>query len=912
MTDEQWRAAWILCERAGDLTLEEQGEYVRTATVDAEVESQVLAVFEELESEPFEPASTPDRRIGDTVGRYILTGRIGQGGMGDVYAAEDTELRRNVALKFLPNTIGADAYAAAHVISEARLASRLHHPNIVTIHELVQTPWGLAIAMELVEGESLRKRLKKQRLSARQAIHIGRQLASALAAAHAQGIVHRDIKPENVMVRNEDFVKVLDFGLAQSVRDRAVASKGMTLPAGTVRYMSPEQKAGEPATAASDIYSLALLLEEAGCPKHALSARMRAPDPKRRVTAQEVERHFASLQTPTHKRLVSAVATLLLLVAIGGVYWLRRARQVAPPHLEKITRYSGGHDVTAAAVSHSGDKLAYATNDGGFFLRDNRAEKLRRLTGPEDFTCHQLLFANDRQLVTVGSRWGRFEAWRVSLEADPPALIADDVQLAALSHSGLEIAWLNGTHQILAGSRLGNPARLLVEVPRGTHVAGLFWSSDDRRVWFQRLSHCREGGDRPDVTIDRNFCDTNDLVSIDPRTGQVGTVIGSLRVISGFFTSSGNFVFLRPDFARDGAEFNIWSLAFDAKTGKAAAAPEQLSHFLKATLSNLTGSADGRTIFLVRTDTSAPIYTAEWQPKPVPSLRRMRRLTFEDSYDYPHTWSADSAAVIFESARDGRSEIFRQKRQEYEPELLASSERDNYYPQLSPDGKWILFMSELRTQDSGYTDLRLMRAPADGGPIAEVPLGEPLDEFRCSMLGVGHICVLRTTQKGEQTYFELDPMSGKRRELARTRLTLSGPIGRWGLSSDGERVAIPDDSGPGRFLDIRLNVDPAQVIQTARQISGINGIIAGMNPGPSPGEWLAWTGPDSRPVQQQTLPPSASDPSQLSALYFVDARRRAHLLQNDSVHSFGGFSPDHRYIAVIRDEPTRNLWRFVH
>ncbi|MBV9441210.1 MAG: protein kinase, partial [Acidobacteriaceae bacterium] len=165
MTDEQWRAAWILCETAGDLDAEAQCEYVRGATIDPEVESRVLAVFEELQvGAAYPPAA--DRRVGDTVGRYLLIERIGQGGMGEVYSAEDTELRRTVALKFLPSAVEADHASTSQVISEARLASRLNHPNIVTVYELIQTSWGLAIAMELVEGQSLRKLLKAKRLPA--------------------------------------------------------------------------------------------------------------------------------------------------------------------------------------------------------------------------------------------------------------------------------------------------------------------------------------------------------------------------------------------------------------------------------------------------------------------------------------------------------------------------------------------------------------------------------------------------------------------------------------------------------------------------------------------------------------------------------------------------------------------------
>ncbi len=275
MTQEQWRAAWILCETAGDLDSEAQREYVRGATVDGEVERQVIAIFEQLESEPFYPPA-PDRRVGDSVGRYILVERIGQGGMGEVYAAEDAELRRTVALKFLPSAVAPDKAAASQVISEARLASRLNHPNIVTVHELIQTPWGLAMAMELVEGQSLRALLKSRRLSAREIIQIGRHIASALAAAHQKGIVHRDIKPENIMVRVDGYVKVLDFGLAQNIRNRALNGSGAHLPVGTLRYMAPEQKLGGELTGASDVYSLALVLEELGKWRHPLLTQMRS------------------------------------------------------------------------------------------------------------------------------------------------------------------------------------------------------------------------------------------------------------------------------------------------------------------------------------------------------------------------------------------------------------------------------------------------------------------------------------------------------------------------------------------------------------------------------------------------------------------------------------------------------------
>ena len=908
MTDEQWRAAWILCEIAGDLDSRTQREYVHGATVDPEVEGQVIAIFEELESEPLLPAA-PDRRVGDTVGRYTLLERIGQGGMGEVYSAEDRELRRVVALKFLPTVVGAGKAAASQVISEARLASRLNHPNIVAVYELIQTPWGLAIAMELVEGQSLRKLLKAGRLSTRRLIHIARQLASALAAAHEKGIVHRDIKPENIMVcEPDDFVKVLDFSLAENIRDQAAAHRNSQLPVGTVRYMSPEQKAAQPVTAASDIYSLALLLEEAGSWKHPVLRRMRSTDPSARPTARELERILANLEAPSHKRLLFGLLVCLVLTVLIGVYRFRSAKEHPSPRFEQLTRYTSGHDVTAAALSPNGSQFVYATIDGGFFARDNLTRAVRELTGPERLTCHQLLFLDEQNLLAVGLADGRFEAWRIALDSPSPRRLSDDVQLAAVSHDGRQIAWLNGARQVLVGASPGGLARLLMQAPRGIYVAALFWSADDRELWFHRLSGCREDRERPDVLTTPDDCASSDLAAVDHDAGHSTVSTRPLRLDSGFFASSGEFIFLREDVARKSEGFNVWSLPLNSKTGQLASTPKQVSHFSDVALSHLTGTPDGRKLLMVRTASTAHTYTAEWRTRPKPSLGLPHRLTFEESYNYPHAWSADNQSVIFESDRNGRFEIFQQSRTRREPELLASSARQNYYPQLTPDGKWILFMSARKTQDVGFTDLRLMRVPTDGGPIAQVPLGEPLDEFRCAVPGHGRICVLRTTHNGRQTFYELDPVKGKGRELGRTGFAIPG-LGRWALSANGRQIAVPDPAHAGRFIELQLDPDPSKRQEAARQIAGV-GFIAGMNPAPVSKEWLAWSNFDKPSATQLGLPPFYLDPSRLSALYFIDGHLHAHLLENDSIHNYGVFSNDGKYVAAIRDDLTSNVWSY--
>ena len=177
---------------------------------------------------------------------------------------------RPVALKFLlPQTIGDDS-TAARFVREAKAASQLNHPNIVTIHEVVTSDSGFVIAMELVEGKSLREYCGRP-LAPAQVFNYGGQVALALAVAHANNVVHRDIKPENVMVRPDGFAKVLDFGLARGLDvDRQTSISG--IPLGTLRYMSPEQLRGGELTGASDVFSLGVVMYELATGRHPFEA----------------------------------------------------------------------------------------------------------------------------------------------------------------------------------------------------------------------------------------------------------------------------------------------------------------------------------------------------------------------------------------------------------------------------------------------------------------------------------------------------------------------------------------------------------------------------------------------------------------------------------------------------------------
>src|SRR5207247_9307449 len=193
---------------------------------------------------------------GTKLGRYEIRSQLGAGGMGEVYMAQDTKLDRKVALKILPADVAAHPDRMKRFVQEAKAASGLNHPNIITIYEVEQIDSVNFIGTEFIDGETLRERMRTAPMKLAEILDVAAQVASALSAAHAAGIVHRDIKPENVMLRRDGIVKVLDFGLAKITErlppgsvdkeapTRAVVKTDAGMVLGTAIYMSPEQARG--------------------------------------------------------------------------------------------------------------------------------------------------------------------------------------------------------------------------------------------------------------------------------------------------------------------------------------------------------------------------------------------------------------------------------------------------------------------------------------------------------------------------------------------------------------------------------------------------------------------------------------------------------------------------------------------
>ena len=363
---------------------------------------------------------TPPRRSGARVGPYEIVSRLGTGGMGEVYRAHDTRLQRDVALKMLAEELAADRHRLKRFEQEARAASMLSHPNIVTVFDIGESDSGIYIAMELIEGRTLRHLLRPGGLPLRKLLDVAAQVAEGLACAHDAGIVHRDLKPDNVMV-TEGLAKILDFGLAKLTRsplERGAAPDEGTLPlptqpgalVGTVRYMSPEQAGGSAADFRSDQFAfgsmlyematglpaferpttvdtLAAILHEEPEPITSSNARVPAPlrwiierchakDPKNRYASTHdlardltlLRERLSDLGSPApglliaprrrSARWVAAAAAALSLGLVGGLA-LNRGRGTSGPPLFRQLTFRNGH-IESARFALDGQTVVYA------------------------------------------------------------------------------------------------------------------------------------------------------------------------------------------------------------------------------------------------------------------------------------------------------------------------------------------------------------------------------------------------------------------------------------------------------------------------------------------------------------------------------------------------------------------------
>jgi serine/threonine-protein kinase len=350
--------------------------------------------------------------MAQTLGHYRIVSKLGAGGMGEVWLAEDTRLKRKVALKLLLGELTADAVRVRRFEQEAQAASALSHPNIITVYDIGECEAGRFIVMELVAGRTLRRVIAEDN-SLETLLTLGQQMAKALSAAHTAGITHRDIKPDNIMVRDDGYVKVLDFGLARLRPATESDSEAATLAQqttpgtvmGTVAYMSPEQARGEIVSHPSDVFALGIVLYELATGRHPFKAetlvgylhaitlqepppltqwkpelpaalndlilRMLRKDARQRPTANEAAQSLREIERQL-EHVSSEVATLMLSASPASLPSAKTPPSPLSNSVPTQADASGGHPPSIAVLPFAN----ISTDEENEYFCDGLAEEL--------------------------------------------------------------------------------------------------------------------------------------------------------------------------------------------------------------------------------------------------------------------------------------------------------------------------------------------------------------------------------------------------------------------------------------------------------------------------------------------------------------------------------------------------------
>ena len=757
MADEQWRLAWALYRDARSAPASMRQALVLSSSPTSAALEEVLQMLRREEAK--NGAARPAARLGLRLKQYEIAELIGRGGMGEVYQAHDTDLGRTVAVKFLPPD-GVSAAAIKRFVAEARAASALNHPNIVTIHEVVREQDLLAIVMEHVNGVTLRQAYGEDAAAFGLFLEQARQIMEALAAAHARGIIHRDLKPENIMVREDGYVKVLDFGLADLAIAGAVTDE--LCAAGSILYMSPEQARGEPLTTASDVYAAGLVLQEIFTGRHPFAALRDVPHfspeasaqalrdsrrglPRRlgrllasmteaqasnRITAQGAAAVLKQMQqrggAPKRTRTGVIVTVMVTIVAVLLLQAHRADPQWTLP--EPFTSFPGYEDLPS--FSPDGDSIAF-TRSGGTRTMGVYTKSVRG--GVSEFLTPQVDLAVNPVWSRVGHRIAYRDLTTQASLGEPETLHvmdangANDRSIATIrSPCNAALAWSQDSQWLAASSgpdeshgalwRVsavnGQRLPLTTALPGVRADCGQSLSPDGRRLVFSRW--------RPHDISDLYVMDVGPDLSPRGEPKQITT--GNTQASATAWTPDGRFVIFFAG-SDEGALFQVRCCSLDAKpqivasmgnTGSYPAISKRgdlvfMRQSLNETLNSVRLTADGGSVAA--------------QPFTVAGSTHV---------DAAPDLSPDGKYVLFQSNRSGRYEIWTAGVQDSDAVRLTNGSARSGHPRWSPDGEQIAYSSN----GNGTAQIYLMarhggqrRAFTSGPASYQAPFWSPDGEW---------------------------------------------------------------------------------------------------------------------------------------------------------------------------------------
>ncbi|MBI4903848.1 MAG: serine/threonine-protein kinase [Acidobacteria bacterium] len=725
MTKEQWRTAWELFQSASDLPDAEQREYVERTTTDPVVVERVLLMLDEKEQ-----ISGPE--VGQQIGRYRILAPLGKGGMGEVFSAQDTDLDRVVALKFLGQKVAGLPSAVGRLIREAKAASALNHPNIVTVYEVIRSDAGLAIVTELVEGVSLREKCNAPQ-PIEQVAAWGQQLARGLFAAHAAGIVHGDIKPENIMLRPDGVLKIVDFGLARRVLGDEAAGD---LTMGTVGYMSPEQIRGEALTEASDIFSMGVVLYELATGIHpfaadspsqtakaiAAGARSRAavrrgaprqfdrlcgatlePDPSARPSAASVAARLGEVAAPSPRRIAAWIIAGALAAACGAGFllWNRPGTEHFAGRIVPFTNYEGSE--TEPAFSPDGTRVAFSWMRETAIHRDVYVKEVSggdpvRVT-PGDANYYSPAWSPDGRQIAVlrGVRGFAQEVLIVPAQGGEPRIVG---RIADTQGFRRTVGWWPDGQTLLVrdatpqGIRLvrlslsGTPPQPMTLPPRYQQDSVVTPSPDGTRIAF-----VRSGSQKVSVC----------LLPADgrPEDGSRDPCIHSVPSISGLAWQPDG----RGLIYSDGS--GLVRLTLDGGRVK------RVTRLLEGTFGGLAADPRNQRLAFTRTLSDMNLWHMDR------STHKAQKFVSSSTEDSEPQFSPDGKKFVFRSQRTGAYELWVADRDGSHLVQITFTGGHLGSAQWSPDGNYIVFDGNRFTMGphKGAQHTGIYVVSAAGGPL---------------------------------------------------------------------------------------------------------------------------------------------------------------------------------------------------